>query len=178
MADATIKLTKQTIKVTLRGAQGPRGLPSGPLGLGSVDADTITDDSVEQAAIVEKIGAASADDLAALADDVGTLAGAVAGLDPIDIVATAYTLTAADANRYLNFTAATAITITVPDDLPDVFSVAVARGGLGQPQFVAGSGAVIKSRGGHRKIEAQEDTVVLTRLATPGTYRLTGPLVA
>lgn len=56
MADAIIKLTKQTIRVTLRGAQGPRGLASGPLGVGSVDADTVTDDAGQQAAIADKIG--------------------------------------------------------------------------------------------------------------------------
>lgn len=57
MADAIIKLTKQTIKVTLRGAAGPRGQASGPLGVGSVDAETVTDDTSEQEAIVAKLGA-------------------------------------------------------------------------------------------------------------------------
>lgn len=47
------------IRINVTGARGPRGLSSGPLGAGAVGADTITNDSLDQAAIREKIGAAS-----------------------------------------------------------------------------------------------------------------------
>lgn len=45
-----------TINLTIAGARGPRGLASGPLGAGSVDSETITDDGGEKAAIVSKLG--------------------------------------------------------------------------------------------------------------------------
>lgn len=45
------------VRIRVSGARGPRGLPSGPLGAGSVDAETISDSSPEQEAIREKIGA-------------------------------------------------------------------------------------------------------------------------
>lgn len=41
--------------LTSSGARGPRGLPSGPLGEGSVDAETISNSVPEQAAIAAKI---------------------------------------------------------------------------------------------------------------------------
>lgn len=47
-----------------RGARGPRGLASGPLGAGSVTAEEISDISLDQAAILEKIGGLNAADLA------------------------------------------------------------------------------------------------------------------
>lgn len=57
----------QVIKLNVtgaRGARGPRGLASGPLGAGSVTAEEISDISLDQAAILKKIGGLNAADLA------------------------------------------------------------------------------------------------------------------
>lgn len=58
MSDVTIRVNDAPIQVTLVGAQGPRGLASGPLVDGSVEAVHISDDIGEQAAMLAKIGAA------------------------------------------------------------------------------------------------------------------------
>lgn len=42
-------------RILISGARGPRGFASGPLGAGSVDAETITDDSDELLAILDKL---------------------------------------------------------------------------------------------------------------------------
>lgn len=63
MADAVIRIGGNTISVTQRGGQGPKGDASGPLGAESVGAAEI--DSADVAAILAKIGAAS--------DAVGTV---------------------------------------------------------------------------------------------------------
>jgi hypothetical protein len=49
----------QVTKVIVSGARGPRGLASGSLGDGSVDSDTITNDSGEKTAILTKLGLSS-----------------------------------------------------------------------------------------------------------------------
>lgn len=49
-------LALPTINVTIFNARGARGFASGPLGAGSVDAETIADDVGDQAAILDKIG--------------------------------------------------------------------------------------------------------------------------
>ena len=59
MADVIVKIAQQRVRVSLRGAQGPRGLPSGPLADNTVEAVHLSDDSGEQAAMLAKIGAAS-----------------------------------------------------------------------------------------------------------------------
>lgn len=48
-----------SVRINVSGARGPRGAASGPLGAGSVDAETISDDSAEQQAIVGKLGLSS-----------------------------------------------------------------------------------------------------------------------
>lgn len=73
MADAVIKIGDVKVAVTLRGAAGPRGLPSGALGAGSVTEDTISDDSGEQVAIREKLGAADAATVDGLVADVAEI---------------------------------------------------------------------------------------------------------
>jgi len=47
-----------TVVINVSGARGRKGDPSGPLGLGSVTADTISNSSSEQAAIGDKLGLA------------------------------------------------------------------------------------------------------------------------
>ena len=61
----------QVTKVVVQGARGPRGLASGPLGAGSVDSETISNDSGEQSAIVDKLGAISEVNLASTASGKG-----------------------------------------------------------------------------------------------------------
>lgn len=55
MTDVTIRVNDTPIQVTLTGAQGPRGLASGPLTAGSVAADEISDDLADRAEIAEKL---------------------------------------------------------------------------------------------------------------------------
>lgn len=62
------------IKVTVTAARGPRGLASGPLGAGSVDAETITNSASGQSAVRAKLGAASAQDLNGVAVQSATTA--------------------------------------------------------------------------------------------------------
>lgn len=61
----------QVTKIVVNNARGPRGFSSGPLGAGSVDAETVSDDSNEQIAILDKLGGASAADLASTASGKG-----------------------------------------------------------------------------------------------------------
>lgn len=57
---STFQIVNATITVTLAGGEGPRGLASGPLGVGSVTSDTISDQAGEQMAIRTKLGARNA----------------------------------------------------------------------------------------------------------------------
>ena len=84
------------IKMTGRGARGPMGPASGPLGSGSVTAETISDNSGEQEAIREKIGVtglldtvfANEDEIRADIDRLGVEVGAAqAGLVVVPDVA-------------------------------------------------------------------------------------------
>ncbi|MBB3928832.1 hypothetical protein GGR43_004577 [Sphingobium jiangsuense] len=48
-----------SVRINVSGARGVRGAASGPLGLGSVDAEAITNDPSEQGAILDKLGLTS-----------------------------------------------------------------------------------------------------------------------
>ncbi|WP_271300629.1 SGNH/GDSL hydrolase family protein [Sphingomonas sp. CV7422] len=53
---STFAIGDLVISVTLAGAQGPPGKPSGPLGAGAVDAETISDETDERRAMRQKLG--------------------------------------------------------------------------------------------------------------------------
>lgn len=70
MSTIEVTIAEQVAEVDLLGAQGPRGFASGPLGVGSVDAETISDDDSEQALIREKLGLVETEPLARFGLDI------------------------------------------------------------------------------------------------------------
>lgn len=66
-----------------------------------------------------------------------------------------YTLTAADNGRVLDFTSATAVTLTVPNTLPVGFQVSVTQAGAGQVTFTGGTGMTINNRYSATKTSGQ-----------------------
>lgn len=68
------------IVIEVTGARGPRGLASGPLGAGSVDAPTITNDPAAQEAIRDKLDVPSN---AEFDDQVARIDGAIANLPAV-----------------------------------------------------------------------------------------------
>lgn len=69
------------------------------------------------------------------------------------ITATSYTLIAADSGRMLDFSAATNIVLTIPDNLPIGFQVSVTQAGLGAISIVGSGAMIVNNRwGGTRSI--------------------------
>jgi hypothetical protein len=66
-----------------------------------------------------------------------------------DISATSYLLTAADSGYLLRFTAATAVTVTLPNNLPAQWSADILQAGAGQITFTAASGATLGEPDNH-----------------------------
>lgn len=71
-----VNFDNQAVEVNVSGGRGPIGMPSGPLGNGSVTAPTISNDGGEQEDIRDKIGAASAAELLEFTDSVAFPGGA------------------------------------------------------------------------------------------------------
>jgi hypothetical protein len=72
------------------------------------------------------------------------------GLTPVEnIAATSYALTGGEGGECLNFTAATAITLTIPPDTDVDFeigtTIVVIQGGAGAIAFTAGAGVTLNS---------------------------------
>lgn len=82
-----------------------------------------------------------------------------------NIAATSITITNAHHGRMLNFTAATAVTVTVPADLRADFSCGFSQGGAGLVTFQAGAGATINAAGGGLTSVAQYVVGGLTAFA-------------
>ena len=68
---------------------------------------------------------------------------------------TAYTLSAVDNGRVLDFTSTTAVSLTVPSTLPVGFQVSITQAGAGQVTFVAGTGMTINNRYSATKTSGQ-----------------------
>lgn len=68
---------------------------------------------------------------------------------------TAYTLSAVDNGRVLDFTSSTAVSLTVPSTLPVGFQVSITQAGAGQVTFVAGTGMTINNRYSATKTSGQ-----------------------
>jgi len=64
----------------------------------------------------------------------------------VNIPGTTYTLSAADNGRIIDCSAATAVTITVPNTLPVGFQVSITQSGVGAVTLAASGGMVINNR--------------------------------
>ncbi len=83
---------------------------------------------------------------------------------------TAHTLTVADCGSRLIFTAATAVTVTVPAGLPDYYEVTLHQTGAGQ---VGLTGQTIHNADSHTKLDGQYSVAVLL-WESANTYTLSG----
>ncbi len=73
----------------------------------------------------------------------------------VNVPGTTYTLSANDNGRIIDFTAATAVILTVPSALPVGFQVSITQAGLGQISIVGSGGMVINNRWGGSKTAGQ-----------------------
>lgn len=64
----------------------------------------------------------------------------------VNIPGTSYTLSAIDNGRVIDFSAATTVTLTVPNTLPVGFQVSITQSGLGNVILVGSGGMVINNR--------------------------------
>lgn len=72
-----------------------------------------------------------------------------------NITATSYTLSAIDNGRILDFSAATIVTLTVPNTLPTGFQVSITQSGIGNVTLVANGGMVLNNRYGGTQTSGQ-----------------------
>jgi len=79
-----------------------------------------------------------------------------------DITATAYTVAAADLGKRKRTTNAGAVTVSLPNDREQGFSILLCQAAAGQVSFVAASGAALHSRTGYSKTAGQWSEVSLT----------------
>lgn len=68
---------------------------------------------------------------------------------------TTYTLTSSDNGTIVEFTNGSAITLTLPNNMPVGFNVIIAQAGAGQITFSAASGATLRNRQNFTKTAAQ-----------------------
>lgn len=113
----------------------------------------------------------------------------LAGSDMLDIKAvlndqtgTTYTLASTDNTKMVTCTNGSAITVTLPNNLPVGFQCAVVQGGAGQITFSAASGATIRNRLSQSKAAGQYAAVSLFVIANSGgssaIYLLAGDTAA
>lgn len=72
-----------------------------------------------------------------------------------DVAGTTYTVVAADLGKRKRTTNGSAVTITLPNDREQGFSVLVCQAAAGQVAFAAASGATLHSRTGYNKLAGQ-----------------------
>jgi hypothetical protein len=80
---------------------------------------------------------------------------------------TTYTLVAADNGKVVRLTNASAITVTMPNNMPVGFNCMLVQYGAGQVTMVPASGAVLRSRQAHSKIAGQYGAASLIVVANP-----------
>lgn len=83
-----------------------------------------------------------------------------------NVTATTYTLSVADNGKILDFTAATAITVTVPTGLPTGFQVSITQAGAGVITLAGSGGMVVNNRWASLKTSGQWAKVGLEVRAT------------
>lgn len=79
-----------------------------------------------------------------------------------DETGTTYTFLASDTGKVITFTNGSAITATVPNDLPKGWGVTCIQLGAGQVTFSPASGTTINNRQGHDKISGQYGMALLS----------------
>lgn len=90
------------------------------------------------------------------------------GVPVVPIAATTHTLSQADHNKIFNYTAATAITVTVPFGLTLPFGVGLSQGAAGQVTLVPSGGVTIKEIDGLMSTEG--DGVMIALIAFSSNY--------
>lgn len=85
-----------------------------------------------------------------------------------DIAGTAYTVAAADLGKRKRTTNAGAVSITLPNDLEQGFSVLLCQAGAGQITFAPAAGAMLHNRAGYTKTAGQWSEVSLVVDANAG----------
>ena len=98
---------------------------------------------------------------------LGTLAGGFEGAVSTQS-GTTYTLAAADCGTTIEFTSASAITVTLPNSLSPGCHIAVEQNGAGQITFSAASGATLQSAHSFTKTFGQYAIVGLSVLSNSG----------
>jgi hypothetical protein len=91
--------------------------------------------------------------------DPGPLAAAVT---TEDVAGTSYTVVAGDLGKRKRTTNASAVAVTLPNDLPQGFSLLFCQAAGGRITFAAGGGATLNNRFGYAKTAAQWSEVALT----------------
>jgi hypothetical protein len=93
-----------------------------------------------------------------------------------------YTLALSDNGTVIYVNSATAVTVTLPRDLPAGFNCSVVQEGAGQVTFAAGTGATKQSPNGNSKTSVRYGTVALLVKSNPtqnaADWRLAGDLTA
>lgn len=106
----------------------------------------------------------------------GTISGYSAKINPQ--TGTTYTFTAADKGTVVEFNNASAITVTLPNNLPVGWNCRAVQTGAGQVTFSPASGATLKNRSSFTKtaaIEAEVDFYITTNAGgTSAVYRMAG----
>jgi hypothetical protein len=93
----------------------------------------------------------------------------------VTTAATAYTLAATDAGKYIVFTASTAVTVTVPaDTLAVADEVLIEQRGTGQITVNAGTGTSIATSASNTNRTAEQYAVVGLKCVGTNTWTLTG----
>ncbi len=88
---------------------------------------------------------------------------------------TTYTFVVADNDRIVEFTSATAVTATVPSDLPAGWNCVVVQIGAGKVTFAAGGGSTVNSANSKLGISARYGTATIYSRGS-GLYLLSGSL--
>jgi hypothetical protein len=103
--------------------------------------------------------------------------GLKAGAKILSLSETAVQLTDDHHGKILDFLAATAVTVTIPNTLRIDFYCGLSQGGIGQVNVVAGSGATLVEADSRFKTEKRY--VILSLIAfTEDTFRLFGRTAA
>lgn len=79
-----------------------------------------------------------------------------------DVAGAAYTVAAADLGKLKRMTSASAVTVTLPNDLPQGFGVLIRQAGAGRVTFAAAAGATLGNVAGQTRTAAQWAEASLT----------------
>jgi len=95
-----------------------------------------------------------------------------------EVTTTTYTFVAADNGKQKIFTAATAITATLPSGLPAGFNCLVAQSAAGQVTVAAGGSVTVVNRQSQFKTAGQHAVISILPRLTTNDYRILGDTAA